>query len=82
MKHLTKLIILCCLRNRFIDNLCFHCKSPIHDYVKLQQYMSIIPLFVVAQSFVLIVSPSKLIFLHEDDDLFDDDVGVEGFYIF
>ena len=21
-------------------------------------------------------------FLHEDDDLFDDDVGVEGFYIF
>ncbi len=62
MKHLTKLIILCCLRNRFIDNLCFHCKSPIHDYVKLQQYMSIIPLFVVAQSFVLIVSPSKLIF--------------------
>lgn len=42
MNHLTKLITSCYFRNRFIDNLCFHCKSPIHDYVKLQQYMSII----------------------------------------
>ena len=38
------------------------------------------------QSDILNMSEDDLLdmdyFLHEDDDLFDDDVGVEGFYIF